>query len=52
MKKKEKYEEPVYQPPRILPMNITDIISTDPMGCYTGIVEDAHDIPVQDADDL
>ena len=52
MKEKKNYDQPAYKPPRIWPMNISNIIVTDPMGCYTGIVEDAHEIPVQDADDL
>lgn len=30
----------------------TEIISTDPMGSYTGCPMDPNDKPVQDADDL
>lgn len=26
--------------------------NTDPLGMYTGVPEDPHEIPVQDADDL
>lgn len=29
-----------------------DPIITDPNGSYTGITQDPHEIPIQDADDL
>lgn len=52
MKEKNKLDQPVYSPLRIWPTNMIGGIVTDPLGCYTGIIEDAHEIPVQDADDL
>ena len=29
-----------------------EVIHSDPFGSYTGLVEDLHEKPVQDADDL
>lgn len=39
--------------PIFLPDNMnSNLISTDPFGSYTGLVQDPEDKPVQDADDL
>ncbi len=32
--------------------NGSDMHSEDPLGSYTGVPEDRHERPVQDADDL
>lgn len=48
--KKEKIILPL--PPEGGLMNPTGLIVTDPQGSYTGVPEEAYQVPVQDVDDL
>ena len=47
-KDKEKQEKSV----EVVEKGWPGVIVTDPMGSYTGISKDRHEVPVQDADDL
>lgn len=53
---KREFDRDIPMPP--LPLNLVGLtplvppFTTDPMGSYTGLTEDDHDKPQQDADDL
>jgi len=50
-KHKDELKIPMY-PPLGTPVNPFGPTLVDPMGSYTGVSENRHEIPVQDADDL